>query len=712
MFATGPDSALAPMMSGGSDRGAQNPARAHVGTNVVHVVRARLPFILFVTLSIVAIAATCASLIPVSYSSTAEILLDQNKNRIIDLSTVVSQLPSDPTLTQNQIRVITSRNLAAHVIEQLGLSRSQQVRPREPAAIAHRQRPEESVAKPTTVGIRAIPRVEDRSVDAFLDHLSVQVLGLSTTIAITFTSSDPQTASAVANAVAEAYIERQVASNSLAARTAATWLAQRVQKLAADMQDADSAIQAYKRAHDLSEAADGTPLIDQELLAFQSQLVQARTALAEKQATRNRLRALAASGSAPNVAQIADSPVVVQLRQQEADTIRQEADLATRYGPKNPKIIALDSERKTIVEKIDGEIERIEGALDSDIAVDQAQVQTLQSSLQATEHQATVENQARVELESLEANAKSTRTAYELFVSRLREVQGQDAMQLPDASIISYAPVPDLPSSPKRSIIIVASIPAGFLLGLLLALLQARAVTTASSIPDVPEPLRVPVLARIPDAPRSGYSPLSVVNGIVQDTSSPFTRSVATLVGQVAGVRGEQAKVVGVSAPTRGEGKSVVAISLARAAACRGLRVVLIDGDPASGVAWTLRLGADIPGLSDVLSGQATLSHCIVRDALSGAMVLSNGRPNANSNVTLAPEKLAQLIGHLRRSCDLVVLDLPAVNSSRSLSQIANCTDAVILVLGWNGSPVPGTAEINAMCATFQMRNVGLVLAA
>jgi uncharacterized protein involved in exopolysaccharide biosynthesis/Mrp family chromosome partitioning ATPase len=680
--------------------------------DVVRVGRDRLGFILFVTICVAAAAAAIASVMPVSYSSSAELLLDQHKNKVADLSPVVSDLPNDPVSTQNQIRVLTSRDLAARVIEKLDLANDAELNAEPPSA---------SIAPPLRVtdttrtanpGARVVPAWEDRVIDVFLKHLAVQPLGLSTTIAVTFTSRDPQTAATVANAVADAYLERQIATNALTAQTAASWLSQRVQKLASDLQGADAAVQLYKRTHSLSEAADGTPLVDQELVTFQSQLVDAKTSLAEKQATRDRLHALAASGDAPDIAQVAASPVIVQLREQEADTMREEADLATRYGPKNPKIIAMDSERKNIDEKINGEIGRVEGALDSDIAVAQAQVQTLQSSLSATEHQASAENQARVELQSLEANAKSTRTAYESFVSRLREVQGQDAMQLPDASIISRAPVPDSPSSPKRSVIVLASIPVGFLFGLLLAMLQERANIGSAPASFPAQILRAPLLARIPDLALRGFSSPSIVDGMVRNPSSPFARAVAGLDARIAAARGQRAKVVGVSSPAPGEGTTVLAVSLARAAAQRGLRVVLVDTNSAPGIATTLQIDASSPGLSELLSGRAALSQCLARDAASDALILSGGKTGASPYTALASVQMTQLIAYLRRSCDLVVLELPAAYATRAPSHFARLTDAMILLLGWNGSRVPDVLEINALCASMQGRSVGLVLAA
>ena len=66
-------------------------------------------------------------------------------------------------------------------------------------------------------------------------------------------------------------------------------------------------------------------------------------------------------------------------------------------------------------------------------------------------------------MKSLEANAVSTRSMYEAFVTRLRETQDQEAIQLPDARDDLARARAGLPDSPKRLLIFAASIPAGFL---------------------------------------------------------------------------------------------------------------------------------------------------------------------------------------------------------------------------------------------------------
>lgn len=74
----------------------------------------------------------------------------------------------------------------------------------------------------------------------------------------------------------------------------------------------------------------------------------------------------------------------------------------------------------------------------------------------------------------MEANATSTRTAYEAFIGRLRNAQDQDSALTTEARLLSPAAVPQSPASPKRKMIIGAALPLGLMLGTLLALLLEK----------------------------------------------------------------------------------------------------------------------------------------------------------------------------------------------------------------------------------------------
>lgn len=672
---------------------------------ILRVARERLATIVFVTFCVCAAAAAVAVMLPTKFTAASEVIFDPHKSNGVDPASNEPDLTVDPATIQNQIHILTSRDLAERVIQHLGLAQDAELASGGSGLFGARA---SSAAVPGTLHARVV--------DSFLRHLSVQTLGLSTTFSIAFTSDNPRMAAAVANALADAYIERQLETKSRAARIAAAWLTERVRQLAVDTQKAEAAVAEYKQAHGISEVMSGmseqavsTPLVDQQLVALQTQLVQARATLSEKSAVRAGLAALAADGGEADLSRFTDAPVIVALRQQESEALEKEADLRARYGPRHPKMIAAEADRKNIENKIAIEIARMMHSVDSDVAVAQTQVDALERNLRDIEHQAASENVARATLQSLEANAKSTRAAYETFVSRLRDVQGQEAMQVPDASIISRAPVPQSPNPPARSLIVAAAVPVGLILGLLVALLQERGASAPVPVPAF-RPLP-PVLVRLPHPQRQGLAEARIAESVVREPAAPYSAAVQALESLIPRNLPGQACSIGICAPDAGAGSATLALSLARVAARRGRRVIVVDADPVPRLGALVNAAADRPGLSDVVLRQAPLHAAILRDPVPGVFAMTGGRSSAMLDRLYGAPDMRALLQHLRSAADLVIVNLPPLSGlSPSVAAVSTPLDGLVMLVGWNGGAQASPRDVQAALAALGTPNAGLAV--
>ncbi|MBU6299818.1 MAG: exopolysaccharide transport family protein, partial [Alphaproteobacteria bacterium] len=528
----------------------------------------------------------------------------------------------------------------------------------------------------------------DAIVSAFLSHLDVNALGLSTSITVTFTSRDPMNAALIANTLADAYTQYQLDLKVAAARATTRWLTGRMHQLAQQVQSEQNAVEQYKAAHDLVDSGQGNSLVDQQLVAINAQLVAAQSDLAEKRATYDRVEALVRTGNTGDVSQIVASPLIVKLRTQEADLVRQEADLATRYGPNHPKMLAIRMQKRDLEDKVAQEVSRIAGSIANDMAVARAHVGSIEASLARVEKQAENDNLARVKLNALEDNMASTRTMYESFVSRLRATQYQDNLDNPEARVISNAPIPSAPSSPHRMLFIVASVPAGLMLGILAALLAERfqaplpggdlrqvrvAPAVARPVPAFAPPPVLAELVATADMRAAGY--------VIDQPHAPYSRAYQTLLGQVVPAWPGKGKIVALTAPGPDAGKSVIALGLARAAARHGLRTVILDGNFERPVIAPAMGYTSLPaGIGEFLAGVQPLSRALVRDPRSSALVLSVARPAGPARMLWTAPKMAELLGYFRQTCDLVLIDAPPVLTAGDMAFLSRLCDQVVLV--------------------------------
>lgn len=720
----------------------------------------RRRLILRVAGAVVLLAVLVSLALPTTWSSSAVVMLDQRRNNVTDISAVLSQLPGDPATVQNQIQILTSRELADKVIAKLGLENDPEFNPLlTRPGLAQLMSDLSALANPRNwfddgAGIDS-ERIHDRILDNFAKHVSADANGLSTAITLTVTARDPAKAARIANALAAAYVGQQVTVKRDAADATTAWLNQRIHDLSQQLQVQEGAVQSYKAAHGLTDTAPGSSLVDQQLVGINSEIVQARSDVAEKQALYDRISQLAQSGDAADVSSVVSSPLIVQLRTQQTQLLKDEGDLSSKYGPLHPKMQALEQQKRDLDTKIAEEVRRIAASAGNDLTVAKAHLTSLEGSLAGARGELTGENYARVELQALESNAASTRSQYEAFVTRLRQTQDQDAVAAPESQVISAAEVPLTPSGPKRTLIVAASIPVGLLLGLLAALsleklaplwpvkvdgsprgtlmlpaypprpaspFQAAPYQSAPPRPPkskpkpVPAPLPVwngpPILADVADS-----AALKSGDAMIDFPASPYAHRIAALVRQLETQPGNLGggAVVAITAVEPGEHKSGIGLSMARAAALLGKKTVLIDCDPAQAASGASQAGGASQasvrhGLYDILTGAVPLNKALVKDSRSNAYLLAMNKRPPNLSTMFASSQMRHLIGRLKGGCEMVIIDCARAGAGPEAALLARLADATVLVSRQAGLYGPALTRSVEILHSAQAAPIGIVI--
>ena len=196
----------------------------------LRILDSRRGLILRVALAVIVLATAVALLLPRQYTSSAVVMLDQRKNNVTDLSAVLSQLPTDPATLQNQIQIISSREIASDVITKLQLYNDPEFNPvLAPAGPASMLRlsfwfPESANGD--------VALIHDQILANFLKHVSAEANGLSTAITVYASANDPKKAQAIADALTQAYVQEQVTVRQSANQGTSDWLDRRTNDLA------------------------------------------------------------------------------------------------------------------------------------------------------------------------------------------------------------------------------------------------------------------------------------------------------------------------------------------------------------------------------------------------------------------------------------------------------------------------------------------------
>jgi Mrp family chromosome partitioning ATPase len=143
------------------------------------------------------------------------------------------------------------------------------------------------------------------------------------------------------------------------------------------------------------------------------------------------------------------------------------------------------------------------------------------------------------------------------------------------------------------------------------------------------------------------------------------------------------------------------------------LRTIIVDADlewPA--LAGALGFAAAPRGLADVLAAASPLSRVVVRDPRSSALVLAGMHKTSNAARLLGSGNFSQLLGHLRRRADLVIIEAPPVLSADRLRFIVPYADALLLAVRADGAGRPVVDGAIGLLAAMHSPPVGMVLTA
>ena len=700
-------------------------------TNLLQLLRLRWLFIVgMALLTLIIVTPIILSLAP-RYSAAAIVTFDQRINSVTDADAVLSKLSGNSATVQAQLQTLRSRSFLSRVIAKERLENDPAYNTRLQnddaegdflttwsaraeswlssvaawfSTIASTTDPdtvEQDVREEIAADLLSqevnLAEVSDQDsaqdapdaiIDGLLRALTVSQVGGAPAIRIEFRSTVPQQTARIANAIADTYIEDLLNTKFEATETASRFLSDRVTELRGQLQAADTAAAQYRLNNSSVETGQAPSTMDQQLGALSAELVAARMSLAEQVAKAGRIRDLQQEGRSVEVTQVADSPLIAQLRAEQNTLQRQEAELSSRYGPRHPRMVDLESQKQDLQRKIAEEVGRITRTASNEIQMAQAKVTSLEQSMNVLEKAVVGRNQSLVTLKQLEERAASTRTLYEAALLRFEQVKDREQIQRPDARVLSYAAVPrqrDFP--PSRALMLAVMVPASLFLGFFALVLREFLANGFRTSAHVEQILALPVLAMAPEM--RGKKTRSIINIVNDKPCSSYAESIRGIqLGLCLPDVDRSPKVILVTSSMPREGKSTVAMSLARSAARNGKKVVLVDCDLRRPSVLTMaRSGKVSKGLVQALLGKESLENCLQKDPRSEVLLLGPETIVENPARLLGSIEMENLIRELRASADLVIIDSAPLLPVNDTKLLVRLVDTMLLIVRWEKTP-------------------------
>jgi capsular exopolysaccharide synthesis family protein len=687
--------------------------------------RRRAPLLSFVLAATVATAVVLTTMTP---RYTAETLISvEPRMKLLQLVSGSEPHLSDVTYIDTQVEVLRSPALARRVIDRLHLEQDPEFNPvliTETSPLAQMPGRLRDFVNYLWDSVRAaVPHSgEDAEMSAsgsesgvlarFLSKLSVAPRGTSYVILVTFSSNDPRKSAAVANELANEYLESQAERKLEASQHASEWLRGRLQELRKDLIEAEEAVGQFRDREGFTKGTQGS-VTEQQISEINARLV-----AAEADYSRAAARLHAAQQSAVNVdrvdgaPEVLSSPVILALRSEEAKLITRLASVSEVYGQSHPKIAEVQAQLRELRQSMRTEAQKIVSNLALEARVSRDRITNITQMLDNLRNHNSTRNQAEVHLRELEREADARRQSYMSLLARQQEISAQESFQVPDAVIIGKAQISLQPSFPRIKLVTAAGGFISLLLGALIILLIEGHRKGVFSKEQIEWVSGLPVLSIVPSVRKRLTGGLPALASALDGEGSLRQGAARALFAAMSsGPRGAganalvedcgRAKVILVTSALPGEGKSTCAAAIALKAAQAGKKCVVLDCDFRRRGLEELFGEPNREGLLQVLSGERMLQDVTCKFDPSGLHFISSGatagiygsdhrrRRAVNDQLPfLFGPPMQRLVDSLRGEFDLVVIDTPpvmATDDGLALSQIA---DETMLIVQWRETRV------------------------
>lgn len=658
------------------------------------------------------------------YTARAALVVDPRIANSLNEPSSPTLLLSDALVVDSELKVLSSREVTTEAASQLGLF---DAAPEDEAGgpisalkdLVKSALPARGDA-PVLDDAEAESRRREMIRRSMMEGFDITRDGATYVIDIAYSSPDPVFAMNAVNTLIDAYFKVSADASLSDTRRISTWLDQRVDVLAGEVQEADRAVAVYRRDNTLFTMRDDILPSEAELSSATDRLITLRSDLIEIQTRQDKIKDIVDNGT---VGSLLDStlggdvasPALRDFQTRYAGLVSEERELASRWG-ENSDIVRRNRQDQTqlrdlMLEEAAQIGERMttqQEAIRRELAATEAQVEELRT-------RASADAEKSIRLAELERDAEAKRSQYGSMLQEMIQAVQRETFQRAPARVIARAVPPDEVSAPKATRLMVLTIFAGLVLGSGLAFLREVTDDRLRRPDDLRDGLGLRAFGMVPGVIASNRrlrNP-SALLAPPPASQAEARRSLRALIAQMHRQKSDQgALVTGFTSPARAAGRAGLAGWLAGSMAEAGDRVMVIDLDmngpglishlPDRVVLPLLDEGMDVGAELRRLADAARPGQPIVVGLAPGSDLLTQGQQRA----------LSALLAALRPHLDQILLILPPLSDRAEAEIGASLVDCAFLVLRWGETSRTAAADALAGSASLPPRLLGAVFTA
>jgi len=601
--------------------------------------------------------------VPVLYSATATIAVEQDQQRFLKLENSSYQLEDLQSLDflQTIAQSLKARPLLERVAESNNLA-----------------------ADKTFLAWTNEPPGRDQLAQVLEGMVSVKLRRGTRLIDVTAVTRQPELAAKIANTVVGQYLTDNAERHFTSTEVANELLLKEADRLKKKLDESEHALQAYKEQFKASSLDDRQNTVVTELKELSTKATEAKSSRIKTETDYRQVTELGTNIAALlTVSAVALDPAVVSSRVNLNKAEDDFAALRQRYKAKHPKYIQAQSQIQAleadIFETVLKSTQKLKSSLESARAAEEA----LDNARKTQEVSALELSRLAIQYTVLNREVDSDRALYASVVNRMKETSVTKEMRPTGIRVVQPAYQPAKPFSPRKTMILALSGLGGLFIGFLIVLSLNFLDTSIKTVDEAEALLHLPVLAALPQLKEVKRSPLVIVDQASSAGAEGFRtlRTALSMLGRV-----EDRRVFLFTSALPQEGKTFSSINYAASLAQLGKKTLLIDADlrrPTIELAFKGQGSIPGPGVTDYMIGETPFAKIVQPTKLETLFYVAGGTPAPNPAEMLAHGGLGALIEEALKEFDRVVLDSAPIHAvSDTLLMLQNVQTVCLVVRG------------------------------
>ncbi|MDD5139864.1 MAG: polysaccharide biosynthesis tyrosine autokinase [Verrucomicrobiales bacterium] len=629
------------------------------------IIRIRKAIIITVFLITAIIATAVTFILPVSYSSTAQINIEEDTAS--DIYTMRggggTEAGYNPYFLQTQLEILQGPTVLGKVVEALNLN----------------------TVWGKKYGVDTFKTSE--TVEFLKNQMALSPVRNTTLVGITVYSADKNEAAALANAIAKAYHDYRVDRHKLRTVGGIKVLEDQYKSEGDQIQTIRSNVDNLRKELAIVDTDPQsfvpTPTLNQE------QLRQYHDLMMKGQSDYNRLKEELTQLKALDRVKLRDvlptinpdgalSGLLEKLHESQQVFVTKTNDL----GLAHPDVIRIQSMINEVNKQIDDRVDGIMIGFDNRLSTEKAALDTLTREVELAtkkDQEEAVRGQPYWEEKRKLANMVEF---HKLLAARI-ETEKID-LAIPKSSVVEITQIAEPgkdPVRPNKALNITLGLIFGLIVGIGLAFFIEYLDTSVKTIDDVERAFQAPVLGVIPQ--NVGYL-------TDEGPESRYAEAYRVLRTNILFARKDEklTTIVVVSAGA-GEGKSTTTLNLATVFAQAGQRVLVVDSDLRRPTLHKLLHVTNDIGLTNYLLKQNTLEEVIQTTGVATLNFMASGKLPSSSMSILNSAAMKDMVAELKHRYDFILFDSPPILGVSDASVLASEMDMVVQVIQYRRYPQP-----------------------